>query len=154
FVTGAEDVAFLRRRHAALQACPLFAGMKYSESAAELNEWMPLVMASRAAGEPLAATWAALGTDAGFGALTPALLAHLQRVHGVGVQLGQEVVSLRREEDHWLVTAEDTLGGARPELRARFVFIGAGGGALRLLEKCAITEGEKYGGFPVSGEWL
>jgi malate dehydrogenase (quinone) len=32
--------------------------------------------------------------------------------------------------------------------------LGAGGGALRLLEKSGIEEGEGYGGFPVSGQWL
>lgn len=35
-----------------------------------------------------------------------------------------------------------------------FVFIGAGGGALKLLEKSGIPEGEGFGGFPVSGQFL
>jgi malate dehydrogenase (quinone) len=34
------------------------------------------------------------------------------------------------------------------------VFVGAGGGALELLEKSKIPEGHGYGGFPVSGIWL
>src|SRR5258708_19206302 len=37
---------------------------------------------------------------------------------------------------------------------ARFVYLGAGGGALPLLQKSAILEGRGYGGFPVSGIWL
>jgi malate dehydrogenase (quinone) len=37
---------------------------------------------------------------------------------------------------------------------AKFVFIGAGGGALPLLQKSKIPEGKGYGGFPVSGIWL
>jgi len=37
---------------------------------------------------------------------------------------------------------------------AKFVFIGAGGGALPLLQRSGIPEGRGYGGFPVSGIWL
>ena len=39
-------------------------------------------------------------------------------------------------------------------MAARFVFVGAGGGALGLLEKSKIPEGRGYAGFPVSGIWL
>jgi malate dehydrogenase (quinone) len=39
-------------------------------------------------------------------------------------------------------------------VRGRFVFIGAGGGSLPLLEKSGIPEGRGFGGFPVSGQWL
>jgi malate dehydrogenase (quinone) len=34
------------------------------------------------------------------------------------------------------------------------VFLGAGGGALPLLQKSGIAEARGYGGFPVSGQWL
>jgi malate dehydrogenase (quinone) len=36
----------------------------------------------------------------------------------------------------------------------RFVFIGAGGAALPLLQKTDIDESDGFGGFPVSGQWL
>ena len=39
-------------------------------------------------------------------------------------------------------------------MRSRFVFIGAGGGSLPLLEKSGIPESKGFGGFPVSGQWL
>jgi malate dehydrogenase (quinone) len=35
-----------------------------------------------------------------------------------------------------------------------FVFLGAGGGALPLLQKSEIPEAKGFGGFPVSGQWL
>jgi malate dehydrogenase (quinone) len=39
-------------------------------------------------------------------------------------------------------------------VQTNFLFIGAGGGSLRLLEKSDIPESRGYGGFPVSGQWL
>ena len=39
-------------------------------------------------------------------------------------------------------------------MRARFVFIGAGGGSLPLLEKSGIPEAKGFGGVPVGGQWL
>ena len=39
-------------------------------------------------------------------------------------------------------------------IEAKFVFIGAGGGSLSLLERSGIPESKGYGGFPVSGQWL
>jgi malate dehydrogenase (quinone) len=39
-------------------------------------------------------------------------------------------------------------------VRARFVFLGAGGGTLALLEATDLPEAKGFGGFPVSGQWL
>jgi len=39
-------------------------------------------------------------------------------------------------------------------VRSKFVILGAGGGALSLLQKSGIPEGLPYAGFPVSGKWL
>ena len=36
----------------------------------------------------------------------------------------------------------------------KFVFIGAGGAALPLLQKTDVHEADGFGGFPVSGQWL
>lgn len=156
FVWGDEDVAFLRRRFEALSSCALFDGMEHSDDRKKLERWMPIVMDSRAPEQSVAATRSDLGTDVDFGALTRGLFAHLQRHHGVGVRLEHEVHSLTRDGDgRWVARMKPGAEGvARPPVRARFVFIGAGGGALTLLEKCEIPEGNSYGGFPVSGEWL
>jgi malate dehydrogenase (quinone) len=37
---------------------------------------------------------------------------------------------------------------------ARFLFLGAGGGALHLLQKSGVPEGDDYAGFPVGGSFL
>jgi malate dehydrogenase (quinone) len=118
---------------------------------------MPLVMNARDPGEPVAATRSDLGTDVNFGALTRALFEHLRRTRGVDVWLSHEVRSLEREggrEGRWVAHITDETLDLDRVVRAPFVFIGAGGGALELLDASGIEEGEGYGGFPVSGQWL
>lgn len=44
--------------------------------------------------------------------------------------------------------------GAVERHKAKFVFIGAGGGSLHLLQKTGIPEGKHIGGFPVSGIFM
>ena len=47
------------------------------------------------------------------------------------------------------------LVGQTPKVvRARFVFVGAGGGALALLQHSGIPEIKGFGGFPISGQFL
>ena len=155
FVTGDADVDYLRQRYELLSQSHLFAGMKYSEDPAELAQWVPLMMAARPPGQRLGATWSSLGTDVDFGALTRAMVKHLAAQPGVKLFLDHHVHALEQDSDHrWLVHVEDEAIDSHRDVRAGFVFIGAGGGALELLEESGIAEGEGYGGFPVSGEWL
>jgi malate dehydrogenase (quinone) len=154
FVHGAKDVDFLRKRHAALTKNHLFADMKFSTDAAELSQWMPLVMKGREQTESVAATRVALGTDVNFGALTRSLIVHLQSLGGVTVHLKHDVLNLHRADKGWLLYVQDKVTGQRRTVGAKFVFLGAGGGALPLLQKSGIKEGRGFGGFPVSGQWL
>jgi malate dehydrogenase (quinone) len=155
FVHGAKSVDYLRRRHAALAAHHLFQDMKFSTDRAELAEWMPLVMEGRDAEQPVAATRVALGTDVNFGSLTRHLIAHLQSLGGVTLHLRHDVLNLHRCDDAgWLLYVHDKATGQKRTVRGKFVFLGAGGGALPLLQKSGIPEGRGFGGFPVSGQWL
>lgn len=155
FVWGDENVDYLQRRYAALQQCHLFHGMLYSEDRAQLAEWMPLVMEGRDPAEPVAATRMEIGTDVNFGALTRDLFKYLQTMPGVQHHFHTEVLDLQQERDgRWRVNVRDRDGGPARDIRARFVFIGAGGGSLPLLLKSDIPEGKGYGGFPVGGQWL
>ncbi len=154
WVHGAEAVDFLRRRYTAMQASPLFAGMQYSEDPAVLRQWIPLMMDGRDPGEPVAATRAESGTDLNFGALTRILIAALQK-EGGSLLLRHKVVGLTHLPDaRWYVEIENLETGKRQKITTRFIFLGAGGGALPLLQASGIPEGRGYGGFPVSGQWL
>ncbi|MEN9465220.1 MAG: hypothetical protein RL217_1401 [Pseudomonadota bacterium] len=155
FVWGKDNVAFLRERHAKLSAHPLFEGMEYSEDHATLAQWMPLVMAGRNASEPVAATRVLYGSDVDFGALTRNLIASLQQKAQFELHLNNEVQNLKQtSQGTWLVETKNLQNGQSQRFEASFVFLGAGGGALPLLQKSGIPESQGYGGFPVSGQWL
>ena len=155
FVWGEADVAFLRARYEALQASPLFEEMEYSEDPERIAQWIPLVMAQREGSGPVAATRMEIGNDVNFGHLTRTLIDRLANQGGCSLHLHHEVVDFDREADGtWRVEVHDLETQASRSLRAKFVFIGAGGGSLALLERSGIPEAKGYGGFPVSGQWL
>ena len=155
FVHGAKNVDYLRKRHQALSAHHLFESMRFSTDPKELTEWMPLVMEGRKSSDPVAATRVALGTDINFGALTRNLIAYLKGLGGVTVNLRHEVLNLHRDAGkNWCLYINDKAANQKRTVNAKFVFLGAGGGALPLLQKSGIREGRGFGGFPVSGQWL
>ena len=155
FVHGAENVAFLKKRHAALTSHHCYAGMAYSEDRGKLRDWIPLVMEGRTGNEPLAATRTDTGSDVDYGALTRLLIGRLQELDGFAVNYLTRVTDLDREPDGgWRVEVEDAQSGERRELVSKFVFLGAGGGALPLLQRSRIPEADGYAGFPVGGIWL
>jgi malate dehydrogenase (quinone) len=154
FITGENGRSYMRARHSALAAQPLFAGLEYTEDPAQLAEWLPLMMEGRDRDQIVAATRSDAGTDVNFGALTRLMLDDVS-TRGVHVHLNQRVQELERETDgRWKVTVRDTRTGEHLTVRTRFVFVGAGGGALPLLQKAAIPEIKGFGGFPVSGLFL
>jgi malate dehydrogenase (quinone) len=154
FVTGEAGRTYMANRYAALASHPLFEGMEYTDDAATFAEWVPLMMAGRDPAEVVAGTRAVAGTDVNFGALTRLQFADAE-TRGVHVHVDQRVTDLERTDDgRWRVTVEDVVSGEHRTVRARFVFVGAGGGALPLLQKAAIPEIRGFGGFPVSGMFL
>ncbi|CAM4351746.1 malate dehydrogenase (quinone) [Pedobacter westerhofensis] len=154
FVWGQDNVNFLKERYAKLQECELFKGMTYSDDAKQLSEWMPLVMAGRNPEEKVAATRMMLGTDVNFGALTRMMFNSLMTKPDVDMEFNKEVRKLKQKDGIWEVKIKDQETGDKRTVKAKFVFIGAGGGSLPLLEKSDIPEGKGFGGFPVSGQWL
>jgi malate dehydrogenase (quinone) len=146
FVWGEENAVYLKKRFAALSTNQLFAGMQYSEDANTLKEWMPLAMQGQDANEKFAATKMDIGTDINFGALTEALFAHLEKQNDVTLYLNHEVRDLKKQEDgSWKMEVKNLQTDDMIEVPANFVFIGAGGGSLPLLQKSDIEEGEGYG---------
>ena len=155
FVWGNENVAYLQKRFEALTQNALFEGMLYSENVDEIKNWIPLVMEGRDATEKIAATKMDIGTDVNFGTLTRVMLTHLQQQKNVTLYLSHEIRDIHKEDDGtWEIKVKDLVNDSSKKLQTKFVFIGAGGGTLRLLEKSDIAEAEGYGGFPISGQWL
>ena len=153
FGHGADGVAYLRARWEALRGHPLFSGLEFSEDPEVLASWLPLMFEGRTGNEPVAATRAAQGTDVDFGVLTRQLLSALQQRGGV-VRTRQEVTALRRRGEIWQVKVRDRGTRQRRRLRAPYVFVGAGGGTLPLLQSAGVPEVRRYGAFPISGQFL
>jgi len=152
-VWGEEDVAALAQRQQSMAGLPQFAGMAFSRDHGALRAWLPLVMEGRPTGEMMAATRYGRGTDVDFGALTESLVNWLQRQPGVELRLNHGVRRLNRRSDgRWRLDVDH--GGRRVQVDSPFVFLGAGGGTLLLLQQAGLPEARGYGGFPVSGQWL
>lgn len=156
FVWGDDNINFLRKRHAALQQSTLFRGMEYSEDPAQIRDWIPAVMDGRDPQQKVAATRIPIGTDVNFGEVTRQLVTSLRKSRNFVHQTGHEVRDIKRNSDKtWTVTIADLQNGGRERrVRTRFIFIGAGGASLTLLQKSGIPEARNYGGFPVGGEFL
>jgi len=154
FVWGADNVTYLRKRYEALSGHPLFAGMHYSEDPQVIRGWAPHLIEGRDLSVPIAATFTDAGSDVDFGRLTELLTDSLVE-RGAGLELGSEVRKGRTNADGlWEVTGRRVGSGEQFAYTARFVFVGAGGFALRLLQGAKIPEIRGFGGFPVSGEFL
>lgn len=154
FVWGETNVDYLRRRYEALKDHPLFAGLEYSEDPAVIRSWTPLLLPGRSKDQPIAATRVEAGTDVDFGALTRNLISYLTD-NGATLLLEQKVTGLKKQKDGlWRIASRHTVGGTPSVTTARFVFVGAGGGALSLLQKSGIAEAKGFGGFPISGQFL
>ena len=156
FVWGDEDVDFLKKRYETLIKNPLFKGMQYSEDITELQKWMPLVMEGRDPAQRIAATRMDIGTDVNFGTLSRAMFSYLQEDdRQITVRMHHEVEDIiRLHNGLWELKIKDLATQETRYYVTQFVFIGAGGGSLPLLEKADIPEGRGYGGFPISGQWL
>jgi malate dehydrogenase (quinone) len=154
FVRGADNVAFLKKRFDALSSNHLYHGMEYSADKKQLMEWFPLVMEGRDPAEAVAATRMMTGTDVDYGALTKILLESLRGKAGFSINFLSRVVNLHREGNLWNAEIRDEITGTHRNVQTKFVFIGAGGGSLPLLQKSKIPESHGYAGFPVSGIWL
>lgn len=154
-VFGKGDGEYLRKRHERMTQSHLFKGMKFTTDHDQLREWIPLIMQKRKANEYLAATKMDLGTDVNFGTLTRKMGRFLADDSNVDVFLYHAVKDIDPlPENKWLVKVKDRISQKKHDVTADFVFIGAGGYALPLLDSSDIPESEGYGGFPVSGQWL
>jgi malate dehydrogenase (quinone) len=154
FVRGVDNRNFLKKRFEALSSHPLYFGMEYSEDKKQIEEWIPLVMEGRDPDDVVTATRMVTGTDVDYGALTKDLFDSLRWKDGSSIHFSSRVQDLQRDGNAWSVKIRDEKSGDHRYVQAKFIFIGAGGGSLPLLQKSGIPEGRGYGGFPVSGIWL
>ena len=154
FVRGEKNVAYLKKRFEAMAAHHCYHGMEFSDEKSQIQDWIPLVMEGRDPSEMVAATRMSSGTDVDFGALTRHLLSTLDGAEWASIHYSRRVQEVERDEEGWVVRVRNEKTGAHRSVRAGFVFLGAGGGSLALLQKSGIPESRGFAGFPVSGEFL
>jgi malate dehydrogenase (quinone) len=155
FVWGDKNVEYLNKRYQALQKTVLFQGMKFSTDHAQIQQWAPLIMEGRDPQQKVAATWTPVGTDVNYGEITRQLIGSLKKNSNFKLETSSEVTDFKRNADNsWHVTIKDVKSGDERCVDAKYVFIGAGGGALKLLQQTGIPEAENYAGFPVGGSFL
>jgi malate dehydrogenase (quinone) len=155
FVWGVKNQKFLRARYEAMRDHHFFREMEYSEDRETIAQWAPLLLEGRPVDEPVAATRVVTGTDVNFGALTETLVSYLQSKDGIRLATHHIVKDLRRRKDgRWRVEVRNLTKGINRTIDTPFVFVGAGGASLPLLQKSRIPEGRGFGGFPVSGQFL
>jgi malate dehydrogenase (quinone) len=154
FVRGAANAEYLRARYDALVTNPLFASMEYINDEDEFSRRLPLMAAKRDFSDPVALNWTQAGTDVDFGSLSRQLIGYTAN-HGMTTLFGHDVRDLHKESDgSWMVKVTNRRTGSKSKINAKFVFVGAGGGALPLLQKAGIPEAKGFGGFPVGGAFL
>lgn len=156
FVWGQDNVDFLRERYATMHQHPFYAEMEYSEDRDQIAKWIPLVMNDDQSDGPIAATRMPIGTEVNFGEITRQLIDSMQQSDDFQLSLNSEVRGLERNDDGtWKVTIADlSQDGRETSVNARYVFIGAGGAAIPLLQESGIPEAKQYAGFPVGGQFL
>ena len=153
FVRGGDRIAFLRARQAALAAHPFFRSMEFTAERDVLRRWAPLLVEGRDA-EPIAATKVDAGTDVNFGELSRQLLGWLGAQDDCSVFTGHRVTRLHRAGEGWELTVRHTESGDSRPVRARFVFIGGGGGTIPLLQSTGLSVARGLAAFPIAGQWL
>ncbi|MGO3362626.1 MAG: malate dehydrogenase (quinone) [Corynebacterium sp.] len=153
FGHGTAQVDYIRARYEALKEHPLFPGMEYTDDEDVFSEKLPLMAEGRDFSDPAAVSWTDAGTDINYGALTRQYLDAVTS-EGVEVRYGSQVANVTRDGSGWKLTVKNLHNGDTSTVHAKFVFVGAGGMALPLLQKAGIPEIRGYAGFPVSGEWL
>lgn len=159
-VDGEANCTFLKKRFDALTAHFCFHGMEFSTDPQQITQWAPLIMEGRDPKPAVAATHMVTGTDVDYGALTRHLIDYVVGLGGCTIHYNTTVTNLSRKHpwhsahQQWSVETHDTEHRRYTTYQTPFVFIGAGGGALPLLQKSGIPESHGYAGFPVSGIWL
>jgi len=153
FVHGQAQVDFLKARHAGLAAHHFFSEMEYSTDPSTIGSWAPLLTEERG-NVPIAATKMDSGTDVNFGSISRKLLAWLAKQPNCGIASSHKVTDLEKKDGRWQVSIKNLKTGETIRNSAKFVFVGAGGGSLPLLQKSDIPESKGLGGFPIGGQWL
>jgi len=155
FVRGKKDVDFLEKRFNLMKEEPNFKEMLFSKDNEQIKEWLPLMMEGRSSKEEVAATYFEKGYDVNFGEIAEQIFRFLRNQDNIELLNHSNVYNIQNTKNgRWLISIKGQNVGKHSKFVTNYLYIGAGGGTLPLLEKANIKEAKGYGGFPISGLWL
>jgi len=155
FVRGVNNQKFLKKRYEAMKEFPMFDNIEYTEDIETLRKWVPLMMEGRVDEGKMAASKIDEGTDVNFGELTRKMTKNIEAHPNAEVHFNHEVLDFNRLKDgKWEVKIRNRATGQVQTQVTDYVFIGAGGAAIPLLQKTGIPESKHLGGFPITGQFL
>jgi len=150
---GDDQVEFIKKRYEVMKAHPLFDTIELALDRETQSKWAPLIWEGRDPSDKLAMTRIKYGTDVDFGALAKEKVKAFQKLGG-DLRLFTEVTGVKRQKDQtWLLTTKANSVRKTDQMKAKFVFVGAGGWALHMLQKSKIPEIRGYMALPVTGDW-
>lgn len=151
---GEAQVEFIRMRYEVMKRNPLFKSMEIALDRKTQESWAPLITRGRPESEPVAMTRIRHGTDVDFGVLTKEKVKAFQKLGG-DLRLFTTVTDIKKLPDgKWLVTTKQSdAGSGKAQYITGFVFVGAGGWALLMLQKAGLPQVKGYMAFPITGDW-
>ena len=153
FVKGEKDISFLKKRYEALSKTLSFKGMQFTSSPETIKKWAPLI--GEVSTDNIAMTRAEHGSDVDFESLSHQMLKILSTNKNFAVHVNHEIKSISQAQDKtWDLKIYNAKTKKIILVNAKFIFIGAGGSTIHLLQKSNIKNQIGYGGFPVNGKWL
>lgn len=155
FVWGEKNVIFLKKRFQKLKKNIFFNSIIYSEDIAQIYNWIPLMMKGRNPTHKIAVTRTKMGTDVNFEEITRQLFIYLIKKPNFKIYFQHNVEYIKKYDNKiWNIKITDTQNKIEKNINAHYVFIGAGGKSLNLLQTTKIPEIKGYAGFPVGGQFL
>lgn len=149
---GEDQVEFIKKRYEAMKKIPLFDTIELALDKETQTKWAPLIWEGRDASSKVAMTRIRHGTDVDFGALAKEKVKAFTKIGG-DIRLFTEVTNVKKQGESWLLTTKTNSVKKVGYYKAKFVFVGAGGWALHLLQKSGIPEIKGYMALPVTGDW-
>lgn len=153
YVKGEKNISFLKKRYEALSKTPLFKDMQFSRNKETIKEWAPLIAEDLK--DDIAMTRINYGSDVDFESLSHQMLKILSTNKKFSIHVNHEIKSISQADDKtWDIKIYCAKSKKVISVNAKFIFIGAGGSTIHLLQKSNIKNQIGYAGFPVNGEWL
>jgi malate dehydrogenase (quinone) len=148
FVWDKVNTKFLEKRFKLISKQPLFKGMTFTKEAQKIKSIFPLLIKGRINDDNIALTNYEFGTDVNFGQLTSILIKRLQKNAYFKIHTNEHISKIKKINNCYHFQTQ--LG----QIHAKFIFLGAGGNSIKILQDLRLPQARGYGGFPISGKWL